>query len=222
MKTPTNLQFWVDKLKKGEKFSMARWGDGELYCMWGKQGQNSNGCKYYPELRAALIKAMEPREGFYHGLQCVLPRDEARIMAEYPEINWHETECLSIAVAEGKLYPLLEELKRYRLHFIGNESITPFLEKEFCGSIFTTVPPSNAYDCKERVIDAVNTDKTSQIFLFSCGMAANAFISELHGKLDATLIDVGHIWDPFAGLMSRCDLEGKTLEDINKNLEANN
>jgi hypothetical protein len=219
MKTPTNIQFWVDKLKSGEKFSMARWGDGELYCMWGKKGQNSNGCRYYPELRQALLDAMKPREGFYHGLQCVLPRDEARIMQEYPEINWYETECLSIAVAEGKLFPLIEQLRKMDVMVVGNESIQKKTAELINWSEFCTVQPSNAFDERDSVLDAVRMCAESEkVVLFSCGMAANAFISELHGKVDATLIDVGHIWDPFTGLMSRCDLEGKTLSDIEKNL----
>jgi hypothetical protein len=219
MKTPTNLQFWVDKLKQGEKFSMARWGDGELYCMWGRRGQNSNGCKYYPELRADLIKAMEPRKGFYHGLQCVLPRDEARIMAEYPKINWHETECLSIDVAEGRLYPFIEELRKHKLVIIGNDSIKMVTADLLHWYEFISVPSSNAYDLKQSIMENILSHDTEGIvFLFSCGMAANAIISELHGKAKGTMIDVGHIWDPFTGLMSRCDLEGKTLSDIEKNL----
>jgi hypothetical protein len=223
MKTPTNLQFWVDKLKKGEKFSMARWGDGELYCMWGKKGQNSNGCRYSPELRQSLLDSMKPREGFYHGLQRVLPRDEERIMKEYPEINWYETECLSEAVANGELYPLIEQLNLTEdLHMIGNESIQWKTAELIDWDDFCTVPPSNAFDLREIVMQCVRNTGSKGVYLFSCGMAANAFISELHGTVDGSLIDLGHIWDPFTGLMSRCDLEGKTLEDINKNLHETN
>lgn len=228
MKIPTNIQFWVDKLKNNEKFSMARWGDGELYCMWGRQGQNSNGCRYSPELRQALLDAMEPRDGFYHGLQRVLPRDEERIRKEYPDVRWYETECFSEAVAEGKLYPLIEQLRKMRTVIVSNEKVSntakDILGDNCRGAIL--VPSANAYDYKSTVIDWFNNHYVpadDTVWLFSCGMAANAFISELHGKKDAWLIDVGHIWDPFTGLMSRCDLEGKTMDDINKNLhEANN
>lgn len=214
MKYQTNLKFWVDKLKSGEKFSMARWGDGELYCMWGKKGGNSNGCRYSPELREALVKAMEPREGFYHGLQRVLPVDEKKILEQYPNVDWYETECLSEAVAEGKLYPLIEQLKKMRCHFIANETISPFLDEHFAFNLHTIFPKSNAYDSQLNIVPVDGT-----VYLFSCGMAANAWISQLHGKADCWLIDVGHIWDPFTGLMSRCDLEGKTLQDINRNLK---
>jgi hypothetical protein len=228
MKIEQPLQFYVDKIKNGEKFSMARYGDGELYCMWGKQGQNSNGCKYYPELRADLLKGLttlQMKPNFIYGLQRVLPRDEERVMREYGGIDWYDTEIFSEAVAKGELYPLVEQLRKMKVVVIGNNSITDFCRGELGVTGFIYVEPSNAYDQKEHVLDHVKKlAKLSgaDVFLFSCGMAANVFIHELHGKVDGWLLDMGHIWDPFTGNMSRCDLEGKTLEDINKNLYDRN
>lgn len=224
------LQFWVDKLKNGEKFSMARWGDGELYCMWGRNGKNSNGCRYSPELRAALLAAMIPKEGFYHGLQRVLPHDEARVKREYPNIEWYDTEVFSIAVAEGKLFPFIEQLRKMPLTVISNKDVFPTVTSVLSGekqnhiNYTIEVQKSNAYEEKEWVIEAImrRANDGPRVYLFSCGMAANAFIHELHGKVDGWLIDAGHIWDPFYGLMSRCDLEGKTMEDIDKNLKPCN
>lgn len=223
MKTQNPLKYYVDKLANGETFSLARFGDGELYCMWGKKGGNSNGCAYTPELCRALNESIWLHKNdptFIYGLQRILPRDEERVMQSYGFINWHDTEIFSEAVANGELYPFLREISNHKLHFIGNKSIEPFLEREFPGHFFTEVPPSNAFNERERVLEAVRDTTKSEdvVVLFSCGMAANAFISELHRNVDGWLIDVGHIWDPFTGNMSRCDLEGKTLEDINKNL----
>lgn len=205
------LQFYVDKLKNNEKFSLARYGDGELYCMWGRKGGNSNGCRYSPELRQALLKSMEPKEGFIHGLQRVLPRDEERIVKEYPHIEWYDTEIFSEAVAEGRLYPFIEQLKKMSVVMIGNQTIKPIAE--MLKAEFVEVPRCNAFD-----FDIVIPKHKNTVYLFSCGMAANAFVYNLHNA-DNWYLDVGHIWDPFVGLMSRCDLEGKTKEDIEKNLK---
>ena len=212
MKTHYPLQYYVDKLKSGEKFSLARYGDGELYCMWGRSGGNSNGCRYSSELRQALLDSMRHQKdpSFIYGLQRVLPRDEDRITSEYLGVDWYDTEIFSEAVADGELYPLIEQLRKMKVVVIGNSSIRGFCESQL-GAEFVEVPPFNAYD------EVISLPMNAEVYLFSCGMAANAFIAELHGVLDATLIDLGHIWDPFTGNMSRCDLEGKTLEDINKN-----
>lgn len=215
-----NLQYYVDKLKNGEKFSLARYGDGEMYCMWGKKGQNSNGCRYSPELREALLDSMKHKDDptFIYGMQRVLPRDRERFEKEYPDIEFYDTEIFSEAVANGELYPLIEQLRKMNLVIIGNKSIMPAISKLFPPNgkvcMFYEVPPSNAFDSKPKIIPL----EEECVYLFSCGMAANAFVSELHGKINGWLIDIGHIFDPFVGNMSRCDLEGKTLEDIEKNL----
>lgn len=218
-----NLQYYVDKLKNGEKFSLARYGDGEFYCMWGRQGENSNGCRYSPELRQALFDSMNHQYDptFIYGMQRVLPQDQARAEKEYPETDWHDSEFFSEVVAEGKLYPFIEQLRKMNVVVIGNKSIKSAIYKIFPQASFFSVPSSNAYDTREDFFPMNPAFKGYPVvYLYSCGMAANAFISEAHKlNLGDWHIDVGHIWDPFVGNMSRCDLEGKTMEEINRNLQ---
>lgn len=216
------IQFYVDKMKKGEHFSMARFGDGELYCMWGARGQNSNKCRYSPELRESLLASMRHKNDptFIYGLQRVLPRDEKAIVSQYPDVNWHDSEIWSEAVADGKLFPLIEQLRKMEVCIITNLDAAAAFQDIIGAKHSIIVEKSNAYDVRDRVLEEIRRNPNYDIYIFSCGMAANAFIGELHGEIDATLFDAGHIWDPFYGLMSRCDLEGKTMEEINKNLHA--
>ena len=210
-----NLQYYVDKLKSGERFSLARYGDGEMLCMWGKQGKNSNGCRYSPELREALLDSMKHKDdpSFIYGMQRVLPRDRERIEKEYPDVDWHDTEIFSEAVANGELYPLIEQLRKMRVATIYKRDPKHIINNE---QAYIT-PPFDSYDEREQIKDFIK-NSNCDVFLFSCGMGANAIIGELHGKVNAFLIDIGHIWDGFFGEMSRCDIEDKTIEDINKNL----
>lgn len=217
MKIQKPLKFYIDKLENGEKFSLARYGDGELLCMWGKQGKNCDGTRYTPELRQALLDSMKPREGFIHGLQRVLPQDEERITTEYPEIEWYDSEVFTEALAAGELYPLIEQLRKMRVCVIGNKSIKNFAIKELGAIDFREVSKSNAFEDRWDLVLPVSD---AEVFLFSCGMAANTFISEFHGRVDGWLIDLGHIWDPFAGKRSRGYLEQLSDEQINKNLHA--
>lgn len=207
-----NLQYYVDKLKKGEKFSLARYGDGEMYCMWGKQGQNSNGCRYSPELRQALLDSMKHKDdpSFIYGMQRVLPHDRERIEREYPDIDWHDTEIFSEAVANGELYPLIEQLRKMNVTIIWNSDISSVLPN----SRLIKIPSSNAFDLRDEIISKIDN---SEVIIFCCGMAANALIGELHNRIDAFLLDLGHIFDPAIGLLSRCDLEDKSLEELQKN-----
>lgn len=205
-----NLQYYVDKLKNNEKFSLIRFGDGEMLCMWGKKGHNCTGCNYTPQLRKGLLESMNHTEpNFIYGMQHVLPMDMARMINDYPDIDWHDSEIWGEAVANGELYPLLEQLKKMNVVIISNKTIKPIAD--MLGADFIEVPPSNTFDTPPTI-----EVKKDYVYLFACGMAANVFVSRLHGN-DAWFIDVGHIFDPLVGIMSRCDLEGKTLEDMQKN-----
>jgi hypothetical protein len=157
---------------------------------------------------------------FIYGLQRVLPQDEKRMISEYLDVKWHDSEFLSIDVAEGRLFPLIEQLKKMTVTLITNLHAASAFESIIGYKNLVAVMPFNAYKERERTLSLIRMMPKTDIYIFSCGMAANAFIGELHGELDAFLFDAGHIWDPFYGLMSRCDLEGKTADDINKNLHA--
>jgi hypothetical protein len=210
------LSFYVDKLKNKDYFSLIRFGDGELYCLWGAKGANSNGCNYTPELRMGLEDSLKHTESnFLYGMQHVLPQDKKRAEELY-KVDWLDSEIFGEALAEGKLFPLIEQLRKMNTVVMGNASIKEAVKVIDCKH-FIEVPPANALLEWDRVRDEC-VALAPACFLFSCGMAANVFISELHGLKDSFLLDLGHIWDAFAGNMSRCDLQGKTLEEINKNL----
>lgn len=212
------LSFYVDKLEDNDYFSLVRFGDGEFKCMWGKGTQNSNRCLYTPELRDDLVASFHHRhdQSFIFGMQRVLPGDRKRAEELYP-VDWHDTEIFSEAVAYGGLYPLIARFRVMNTVVIGNESIRKDVKRIFYNTHFIEVPSSNAHELKKEVLEECR-ELAPACFLFSCGMAANAFISELHGLENSFLLDLGHIWDPFTGNMSRCGLEGRTKEEIERNL----
>ena len=207
-----NLQHYIDKIKSGEKFSLARYGDGELLCMWGKEGRNSNGCLYSIDLRAGLLASMnyENDHSFIYGLQRVLPKDAERIQKDYPKIDWHDTEIFGEASANNSLDAFIGELKNHPITIIGNYSIRDATLKLLPHRWFIEVPPVDALRSMPEVIEKIKWENRfatdPKIYLFSCGMAANVMVSKLHGNVNGWLIDVGHIWDIFAGSKSRCDL----------------
>lgn len=213
------LEFYVDKLKKGEHFSLIRFGDGEFYCLWGLGGtQNSNGCRYTPELRQDLADTFRHAgdPSFLFGMQHVLPGDRKRAEELYP-VEWYDSEIFGDSLVAGKLFPLIEQLRKMKTVVIGNGSIREAVHRVFGNDHFIIVPPANAHEHKDRVLRECEA-LAPATFLFSCGMAANAFIADLHGIENSYFLDMGHIWDAFAGNMSRCNLEGKTKEEIERNL----
>lgn len=223
------LQWYVDKLKAREFYSLARYGDGELYCMWGREGSNCDGSDYTIELRQGLLASLRHRsESFVYGLQHVLPEDRERIEFETspprvsPAINWHDSEVFGDALVNGELFPLIEQLGKMETCVIGNESHRKVYSL-LLNEQFIEVPPKNAHLHYQRVCDLIYKyahRHPETVFLFSAGMASNVIIADLHNFLSRTwLLDVGHIWDVFVGNPPRSNTEHMTPEQINRNLK---
>jgi hypothetical protein len=189
--------------------------------MWGRGSKNSNGCHYTEHLKHDLKRSFRHINdpSFIYGMQHVLPADLDLAQKMYP-VEWYDSEIFGEALASGDLYPLIAQLRLMNTVVIGNESIKKDVARVFYNTKFIEVPPSNAHEQKEFILGKCYQHAPA-VFLFSCGMAANAFIADLHGQefmTDSFLLDMGHIWDPFAGNMSRCDLEGKSQQEIERNL----
>lgn len=213
-----SLNFYVERLQR-KPFSLIRFGDGELYCAWGRGSQNSNGCKYTPELRERLNYILQtPKDGVIYGLQRVLPGDQKR--AEEYMIEWFDSEVFGDELVAGRLYPLIKQLREMDVVFIANERLR--LNPAIPYNHFIEVPPNNAYEERERVYEAVrsyNWNRKGVVYVMCAGLAATVFGYELHDGKNFYL-DLGHIFDPFVGNMSRGNLLGMTKEQVWKNLEA--
>lgn len=212
------LQYYVDRLKNKEYFSLARYGDGEWYCMWGRRGKNSNGCDYYPELRMNLLQTLTPKEGFIHGMQRILPMDLKKALGMTKDIEWLDSEIFGDELVAGGLYPLIEQLRKMKVVIISNKTVRD-IKNMIDYDHFIEVPAFNAYDHRQRVYKEIFEYGKPAVYLFSCGMAANVFVYDLHNKIkNSFFIDIGHIWDPFVGILSRFNLHGLTQEQILRNL----
>lgn len=219
------LKWYVGKLLRREYFSLARYGDGELYCMWGRTGSNCDGSDYTPDLQKALLASLRHHADptFVYGLQHVLPEDKERAEKGWPDVRWYDSEVLGDALVTGTLYPFIDQLRNMKTVVIGNSTHRPIMEI-LEAEKFIEIPPKNAFNVYTRVIDACwkySKRHPDTVFLFSAGMAANVFVADLHRMLPnrAWLLDVGHIWDVFVGNPPRSNTENLTAEDINRNLK---
>lgn len=208
-----NLQHYVDKMKNGEKFSLIRFGDGEMLCIRGVQGENCDGTSYSPKLRKGLISSTTIKDPqFIYGMQRVMPDDKQRFERMFPEIDWHDSEFLADSVAKGELYPFIEQLKKMKTIIIGNKDLKK--ASTLIGAKFIEIPDRNAYDTeypiKEKLKDTV--------VLFSAGMSSNPWIAE-HWDKDNWYIDVGHIWDGYVGKMIRTYLSEIPKDILMKNYD---
>lgn len=211
-----NLKFFVNKIKKGEPFSIARYGDGELYCMEGREGANSHGCEYLPELREDLIKSLRSQEGLYHLVSSTMLPEDKVAFSKYKDNTWGDTEIFPEALKKGELKAFFDAIKKYPIVIISSEEKRKVpLPYEH----FIETPLTNTYLQKERILGEVLGYGKPAIYLFSCGLSAGVLVSELHNKIsNAWFLDIGHILDPLIGIMSRDYLLELSHEQIFRNL----
>lgn len=221
MKHPKNMKsysidWYVDKFNKGETFSVARYGDGELMCMEGRQGGNSQGCQYTPELRQDLLKSLEPKAGLIHLVSSTMLIEDQKTFEKYKNGEWGDTEVFPEALKSGELKKYFDAIRKYKIVIISSKEkralpipYDHFIETPYC----------NTYFEKQRIINEVLAYGEPAVYLFSCGISAGVITNELHGKIKgAWFIDFGHIVDAFIGVMSRGYLEELTHEQIFKNI----
>lgn len=208
------IDWWVKKLD--EPFSLARFGDGEFLCIEGKEGGNSHGCAYTPELRADLIETLRDTE-ILKGMQRILPSQLHKVR-HLLQGEWVDTEVFGDSLAQGEMKPFFDKLRTKKLVIISSKEKDKFpIPHEFIET-----PLTNAHAEKERIVGDVMFHMMNSgpgyMYLFACGMAAGTFVHALHGKIASSFIDIGHILDPFVGLTSREYLKDVPLEILNKNL----
>lgn len=209
------IQWWADKIRNNEYFSLARFGDGEFNCMEGRKGRNSNGCDYTPELREDLLRCA--KAPIYKGMQRITPDQFARVR-HMIEGEWYDTEVFADELAVGGMKPFFDEIRKLPITVIGSAD-KRFVNGYLDYKAFVEIRPSNAHAEKDRIVRSVLIRPKPGVYLFACGMAAGPIIAELHGKVpNAFLIDIGHILDPFCGNRSREYLKDVPEEVLLSNL----
>jgi len=205
------MQFYVDKLHKDEPFSFARYGNGEWDCILELYHRTRSGSqKFTPDLRKALEQSLiEKHTGaYYTALQStgflqrigLLAKLEPWLAHNAPDLAWHDGEVFTKASMKGRLFPLIEVLKRHRVVVVGPK----WLMKLPFASVFV---PVRTRDCWQDV-DAIEKqlrDLKGVVISFSAGPATKVLIHRLQpiiGK-HSWLIDFGSVWDPYCGVNSR-------------------
>lgn len=219
------LQWWADKLNSDQAFSLARFGDGELLCMLGKQGGNSHGCAYTPALRYDLLECARNKL-LWHGLQRITPGQFAQARQFTDHGEWFNTEEFADALAVGAAKPLFEALSKKTVVVVSSAA-KRHVYKSLKFKHFIETPLTNAHMQKKRIADecwsAAYLYGRPMVFLFACGMAAGPIISEVDRQFrikdhEHWLIDIGHLLDPFIGDRSREYLKDIPQEILDQNL----
>lgn len=222
---PLTLESLSSKLYSRTVFQLSRWGDGELGALFNEKGHNCDGHKYFREMGLELYDALiYQAQGYYHGiLPCGIRAygEELNELMDtiHPEPALFDGMAILKANRTRKLLPLLHELRKRKVLYIGPHRIMQTTLDMIHWRSFIGIREQNCYldinkiqsgICKE--IDSFRPD----VLCFSAGMTTNILIYRLlvsrHDNL--TMLDMGSIFDPYSGKLSRKYMNGYDWDDL--------
>lgn len=197
------------KLLNKTPFAFSRWGDGEWYTVDQDrtEGSNCDGNIFYKDLGEKLKNIAITPQPYYMGHQ------HGTNNLEYPQ-NWVNSDILHDLSIERGLEEIFNIFSKTPIVYIGNESLSylPFINE------FIEIPYNNVwlqYNEIMKLIKSKIKPKIHKVFLFSAGMASNAFIHDLWSfNKENTYMDASSAFDPYVGRNTRGYHD--TLNNIHK------
>jgi len=193
----------IDDLKSNKPFKFARYGDGEIYCMNGKQGHNCDQHIYFPDLGRALRQSIEA-PNYMVGIQPLsVSHIPERVEQYFGHIeNLYNADVLHNASIAGKLSKFDKALDGKYLIIVGPPHLSTLFSLD---CVHIVISPINCWLEYEQIrqqiefhIDGVN----NAVVLLAASMMSEVIISYFE-EYPHTFIDVGSVFDPYCGVKSR-------------------
>jgi len=208
------LDWYVNKINKGEHFSFVRYGNGEWDCILGLRNYTGSGSQMLNiqalknGLEDSILESHD--NGYYHAIQSLiylsreklLPRIETWLKQHnVHDIKWHSGEVFHKASLARLLTSLLKQLWEHPVVIVGPK----WLDKLPFAKTFIEVIPKDCWNDVDVIEKRLQTTPTGTIVSFSAGPTAKVLIHRLFPILGKTcwLIDFGSVWDPYCGAFSR-------------------
>ena len=191
----------------GRAFSFSRFGDGEFNAIFGVEGENCDGHRYFPDLGERLaailaseptyLTALQPLAAMVHGMERVLSCSGC--------IRWVLADCLQWALIEGRLVNLFDSLaQRDEVVLVAPDHLRRLSDAR--GWSHVSIPLENCwleYPAIRSLLHGTLTP-SNHVVLFCASMMSNVLIDDLHHWAPGnTYLDIGCAFDPCVGVNSR-------------------
>ena len=149
---------FVSGLKNNQPYAFSRWGDGEMLPAMGLRLDtiNADGCKMTKTLGNQLCQVVTDDNPYWHGLLTIANKECGRdtiknFLASNTENsnNWYRGDDLLDSMLSGHFKPLIEQIRKRRVLYIGGEHLKSLNDKFFEYQAFITVPEIDAWKKRE-------------------------------------------------------------------------
>lgn len=205
-----DIDFYLNKIRNNEPFSIGMYGDGEWQCIFNQCGlsfaKNCEDTIYSPELSKQMYDSLSfNEENFYFAAPDtfkIVPQYfgyEKTIDEYFPNKVFYEKNVWNKAMCKAELYPVISEFRKHNVCIIGNKMLKGLTFLNYDKFIEVSYP--NCFGELESVVKQCLEYGKEGIYIFACGIPATLFVQALHGKIpNSWFLDLGSIWDGFVGI----------------------
>jgi hypothetical protein len=239
------IQFFTDKINRGEPFAQVGYSDAEWYCILGKRTGEKTGLgqvittKQGNKLLDVIVRRhFEPRWYFampaalWDGSVPITEGDKVGqfLMKKGITLTVYERDMITDDLArDAGLYPLIQAIQKFKgfIYFVGPQPVCDVIGEVIKATIGTfSIPTPNLHlDKKEtgkvvqdmiQVLGAKKWDPPV-LMLVSAGVSAATLIDTAYSINRYNLyFDCGSIWDAFVGIGGQRQWRADLYADPNK------
>lgn len=193
----------LENVKNKKPFKFARYGDGEIYCMKGKAGQNCDNHFYFPDLGACLRNSINPEPEFMVGIQPLsvdhLYSDVEGYFGHFKRL--YNADALHNASIEGSLHELTTALEGRYIILVGPAHLADFFRE----CVHIVIPNQNCWTEYEAVRQQIefHVEGINNAVVVLCASMMSEVLIDWFADHHHTFIDAGSVFDPYCRVISR-------------------
>lgn len=181
-------------------FKFARYGDGEINCMNGKVGNNCDRHKYFPDLGARLRRTLETTPEYMVGIQPLsVAHMRDSVNKYFSGIDLYNADTIHNASIDGKLNEFFETLEDRDVLLVGPPHLAGVLPE----AEHVAITPVDCWKDYDNIVKNIPHDRGDLVVLLCASMVSEVIIHDYRMFKDITMIDMGSVLDPYAGVKSR-------------------
>lgn len=227
------LQYYVNKIKAAQPFTFIRYGDGEWSAIL-NDGRKRTGTGSHaldiPQLQKALRRSLREKpddDNYFAALRASSVKAPVAmwLAANVPGIRWHDCTVFYKSSKKGLLYPFLKAVREQGLPVIvvGPPWLRSINHKVFKIDCLVEIPPRDCWHQRksigQRIMEAASEPSIISVSAGPTGKVLAWWIYREIGR-HSTILDLGSLWDVYAGRRTRQYHKGMRAETIKKNLEG--
>lgn len=211
--------YFLLMIKNQTPFQFSRFGDGEVLCMfpcsWLKK--NCDGSRFTNNLKEPMKQIFRNKYNYYHCLlKCTFEPAFGDSITQFkdfldetcPDMQFYNGDIWQDMSFGGRITELTTAFSPYTPVIIGayhlrNIKHIPGMKN----SVFIEIPRIDAFKKYDYIFNEIlkKHSEGHRMFLFSAGYSTKILIDNLYPLIgnDTFLIDMGSVFDPYCGVMSR-------------------